>query len=41
MALDLKFNFVGDDIHDEDRKDMLVSYYENNFHQPTTEEQPF
>ena len=32
MALDLKFNLVGDDIHDEDRKDMLISYYENNFH---------
>ena len=32
MALDLKFNLVGDDIHNEERKDMLVSYYENNFH---------
>ena len=32
MALELKPNLRGEDIHDKDRRDMLVSYYENNFH---------
>jgi len=32
MSLDLQFNLVGDEIDAKSRKDMLVSYYENNFH---------
>jgi hypothetical protein len=27
MALELKPNLRGEDIHDKDRRDMLVSYY--------------
>ena len=32
MSLDLKFNLVGDEIDNNGRRDMLISYYENNFH---------
>ena len=32
MALDLNFGLVGDDIIDKERRNMLTSYYENNFH---------
>ena len=32
MGLDLNPNLKGEDIRDKERRDMLVSYYENNFH---------
>ena len=32
MAIDLNLNTKGEDVKGRSRKEMLVSFYENNFH---------